>query len=155
MREISRNTGSSIKFRSFLFLSLILILITGSVFSQIKKDKPVKPPYDPEDTVTIQPGIEKKIKPGMIQLDITIASKMFSVSPSFDMNIYRVGINKKEEFYVGGRGGADFFSVEEGDDYKLGSPFIDINLMAFGKMEKRLFRFDIYTGTAFHINTGS
>ncbi len=145
------------KYLKALYIVCFLILLIGinDSYSQINKTKPKKPIYDPEDTVKIKPGFEKQIKPGMIQLDMTIAPKIFSLSPSFDMNFFRVGINQKEEFYAGGRGGGDFYTVKEGDGNKPGSPFVDVNLMLFGKMEKRIFRFDIYTGTAFHINTGS
>jgi len=154
MRNTDTNILSCISYTRVFLFSLFLIILSGSAFSQIKQNKPVKPPYDPEDTVTIQPGIEKKFKPGSVQLDLTIGSRMASISPSFDMNIYRVGLNHKEEFYVGGRVSIDIFTVKKGDGYQLGSPYQDFNLMAFGKMEKRLFRADVYSGMAFHLDSG-
>ncbi len=154
MRLSNANTSNCNMYTRVIFFSLFLILIAGSVFSQIIKNKPVKPPYDPEDTVTIKPGFEFKFKPGTVQLDMIANLSLASLSPSFDMNIFRVGLNRKEEFYVGSRIGIDIFTVKNGDHYETGSPYQDFNLMLFGKMEKRIFRLDVYSGMAFHLNSG-
>ena len=154
MRNSNANTRSCIMYTRVLFLSLFLIFIACSGFSQIRQIRPAKPPYDPEDTVTIKPGFEYKFKPGTVQLDLITNIHMLSFSPSFDMNIFRVGLNKKEEFYVGSRIGVDIFTVKKGDNYEIGSPYQDFNLMLFGKMEKKAFRVDVYSGMAYHLNSG-
>jgi hypothetical protein len=154
MRNSNANTRSCIMYTRVLSLSLFLIFIACSGFSQIRQIKPAKPPYDPEDTVTIQPGFEYKFKPGTVQLDMIVNTKVACLSPSFDMNVFRVGLNKKEEFYVGSRIGVDIFTIKKGNNYETGSPYQDFNLMAFGKMEKKSFRMDVYSGATFHLNSG-
>lgn len=141
----------------FLLCSIAIILIIGvsDSFSQGNKNKPKKPPYDPEDTVNIKTGLNFVFKPGSVQLDFSTLSIKGAICGSFDFNILRIGLNKKEEFYAGGRGGIEHYWSGTDDSPGIGSPYTDINLAIFGKMEKRLFRIDIYAGGAYHNNTST